>query len=303
VSRKITIGMMPKTKGDPYFVSCKLGAEEAARELGIELIWDGPTEMDPAKQNEVVEGWITKGVSAIAVSVSNEASISTVLRKARARGIPVLTWDADAAPDSRDFFVNQATPQGIGYALMDEAARMLGGKGEFAIVTGTLSAANQNEWIKYIKQRLAEKYSGIQLAVIRPSDDDRDKAFAETQTILKVYPKVRVVMGIATPAVPGAAEAVKQSGRKDVKVTGLTLPSLAKPYIHGGTVESIVLWDTGNLGYLTVLAADAAAKGTLKAGVKELAAGRLGKIEIAGDQVLLGAPFIFNASNIDRFNF
>jgi rhamnose transport system permease protein len=301
--RKITIGMMPKTKGDPYFVSCKLGAEEAAKELGVDLIWDGPTEMDPAKQNEVVEGWITRRVSAIAVSVSNEASISTVLRKARAQGIPVLTWDADAAPDARDFFVNQATPQGIGYALMDETARILGGKGEFAIVTGTLSAANQNEWIKFIKQRLAEKYSGIQLAVIRPSDDDRDKAFAETQTILKVYPNVRVVMGIATPAVPGAAEAVKQSGRKDVKVTGLTLPSLAKPYVHNGTVESIVLWNTGDLGYLTVYAANAAAKGTLKAGVRDLAAGRLGKIEISGDQVLLGAPFIFNASNIDRFNF
>jgi rhamnose transport system substrate-binding protein len=301
--RKITIGMMPKTKGDPYFVSCKLGAEKAAKELGVDLIWDGPTEMDPAKQNEVVEGWITKGVSAIAVSVSNEASISTVLRKAKAHGIPVLTWDADAAPDARDFFVNQATPQGIGVALMDEAARILGGKGEFAIVTGTLSAANQNEWIKFIKQRLAEKYSGIQLAVIRPSDDDRDKAFAETQTILKVYPKVRVIMGIATPAVPGAAEAVKQSGRKDVRVTGLTLPSLAKPYVHGGTVESIVLWDTGNLGYLTIYAADAAAKGNLKAGVKDIAAGRLGKIEISVDQVLLGAPFIFNASNIDKFKF
>ena len=300
---KITIGMMPKTKGDPYFVSCKLGAEEAARELGVDLIWDGPTEMDPAKQNEVVEGWITKGVSAIAVSVSSEASISTVLRKAKARGIPVITWDADAAPDSRDFFVNQATPQGIGNALMDEAARILGGKGEFAIVTGTLSAANQNEWIKFIKQRLAEKYPDIQLAVIRPSDDDRDKAFSETQTILKVYPKVRVIMGIATPAVPGAAEAVKQSRRKDVKVTGLTLPSLAKPYIHSGTVDSIVLWDTGNLGYLTVYAADFAANGKLKAGVKEIVAGRLGKIEIAGDQVLLGAPFVFTASNIDRFNF
>jgi rhamnose transport system substrate-binding protein len=300
---KITIGMMPKTKGDPYFISCKVGAEEAARELGVDLIWDGPTEMDPAKQNEVVEGWITKRVSAIAVSVSNEASISTVLRKAKAHGIPVLTWDADAAPDARDFFVNQATPQGIGYTLMDEAARILGGKGQFAIVTGTLSAANQNEWIKFIKQRLAEKYPGIQLSVIRPSDDDRDKAFAETQTILKVYPMVRVVMGIATPAVPGAAEAVKQSGRKDVKVTGLTLPSLAKAYIHGGTVESIVLWNTGNLGYLTVYAADAIAKGILKAGVKDMTAGRLGRIEIAGDQVLLGAPFIFNASNIDKFSF
>jgi rhamnose transport system permease protein len=96
------IAMMPKAKGDPYFVSCRAGAEEAAREANVELIWDGPTGLDPAKQNEVVEGWITRQVDAIAVSVENQAGISTVLRKARAHGIKVLTWDADAAPDARD---------------------------------------------------------------------------------------------------------------------------------------------------------------------------------------------------------
>ena len=53
--RKTVIAMMPKAKGDPYFISCKLGAEEAAKELGVELLWDGPTDLDPAKQNEVVE--------------------------------------------------------------------------------------------------------------------------------------------------------------------------------------------------------------------------------------------------------
>jgi rhamnose transport system permease protein len=83
------IAMMPKAKGDPYFVSCRIGADEAARELGAELIWDGPVGLDPAKQNEVVEGWITRGVDAIAVSVENQAGISTVLRKARSRGIKV----------------------------------------------------------------------------------------------------------------------------------------------------------------------------------------------------------------------
>ena len=146
--------MMPKAKGDPYFVSCRKGAEEAAAALGVDLIWDGPTELDPAKQNEVVEAWITRGVDVIAVSVENQAAISTVLRKARARGIKVLTWDADAEPDARDFLVNQATPQGIGETLADEAARLLGGAGEFAIVTASLSAANQNEWIRHIRRGL-----------------------------------------------------------------------------------------------------------------------------------------------------
>ncbi|MFM8392447.1 MAG: substrate-binding domain-containing protein, partial [Acidobacteriota bacterium] len=183
--RKMTIAVMPKAKGDPYFVSCRKGAEEAARELGIDLIWDGPTELDAARQNEVVEGWITRQVDVIAVSVENQASISTVLRKARARGINVVTWDADAESDARDFFINQATPQGIGATLTDEAARLLAGRGEFAVITGSLSAANQNEWIKYIRARVAEKYPELKLTTIQPSEDDRDRAFAQTQTILK----------------------------------------------------------------------------------------------------------------------
>ena len=302
-NHKIQVAMMPKAKGDPYFVSCRQGAEEAANELGVDLLWDGPTDLDPAKQNEVVEAWITKGVDVIAVSVENQAGISTVLRKAREKGIKVITWDADAEKDARDFLINQATPQGIGNTLTDQAARIMNGKGEFAIVTASLSAANQNEWIKNIKARLAEKYPDLKLVAIQPSEGDRDRAFSETQTILKVYPNVKVIMAIAAPAVPGAAEAVKQSGRTDVKVTGLSLPNMNRPYVKSGVVDSVVLWNTVDLGYLTVYAAHALGTGELKRGDTSLNAGRLGKIEVAGDEVRLGAPFVFNKDNIDRFNF
>lgn len=297
------IAMMPKAKGDPYFISCRKGAEEAARELGVELLWDGPTDLDPAKQNEVVEAWITRGVDAIAVSVENKAGISTVLAKARMRGIKVVTWDADAETPARDFFINQATPQGIGDTLTDEVAKLLHNRGEFAIITASLSAANQNEWIKYIKERLQAKYPDIKLVAIQPSEGDRDRAFSETQTVLKVYPNVKVIMAIAAPAVPGAAEAVKQSGRTDVKVTGLSLPNMCKPYVKDGIIESIVLWNTVDLGYLTVYASYALATGELTHNQREIKAGRLGRIEVQNDQVMLGAPFVFNKENIARFDF
>ena len=302
-NKKAVIAMMPKAKGDPYFISCKKGADEAAKELGAELLWDGPTDLDPAKQNEVVEAWITRGVDTIAVSVENKEGISTVLRKAKAKGIKVVTWDADAEKDARDFFINQATPQGIGETLMDEAARVLGGKGEFAIVTASLSAANQNEWIKYIKARLAEKYPDIKLVEIKPSDGDRDRAFAETQTLLKVYPNVKLVMGIAAPAVPGIAEAVQQSGRTDVKVTGLSLPNMCRDFIKKGVIDHIVLWDTGNLGYLTVYVSNALANGSFKKGDQRIQAGKLKQIDVVEEEVRLGKPFVFNKDNIDQFDF
>ena len=296
------IAVMPKAKGDPYFVSCRVGAEEAANELGVELIWDGPTSLDAARQNELIENWITRRVDVIAVAVENRAGISTVLRKARQRGIGVLTWDADAEPDARDFFVNQATPEGIANTLTDEASRLLNGTGEFAIITGALSAANQNEWIAFIRKRL-QRHPGLKLATIRPSDDDRDKAFAETQTILRVFPSVKLVMAISAPAVPGSAEAVRQAGRRDVNVIGLSLPNINKPYVHSGVVQTVVLWDTRNLGYLTVYAGALLAQDKLAPASTSVPAGRLGTLQIRGSEIVLGAPLMFTKENIDRFDF
>jgi rhamnose transport system permease protein len=301
VHNKFTVAMMPKCKGNPFFITVRQGAEAAAKELDVELLWDGPTATDPAKQAEIVEGWITRGVNVIAADVENKAGLAAVLRKARAKGIQVITWDADTEPDARAFFVNQATAQGIGNALVDRAAQILGGDGEFAIITASLTAANQNEWIKHIKARLAQ-YPKVRLVADPfPSDDKQEVAFAKAQEILKVYPNVKLIMSICSPAVPAAAEAVKQADRKDVKVIGLGLPNDNKRYVHEGIVDCVILWNTHNLGYLTVYAAHAAAKGTLKPG--SMTAGKLGTIEVKQDEVLLGPPFTFDKENIDGFDF
>jgi len=225
-----------------------------------------------------------------------------VLHKAREHGIHVLTWDADAEPDAREYFANQATSEAIANTLTDDAARLLDGKGDFAIITGALTAANQNEWIAYIKRRL-ENYPNLRLATIRPSDDDRDKAFTETQTILKAYPAVKLVMAISAPAVPGSGEAVRQAGRKDVNVIGLSLPSICKPYVHDGTVQTVVLWSTRDLGYLTVYASSMLSQNKIPVDAKSVHVGRLGTLEVRGSEIVLGPPLIINKTNIDQFNF
>lgn len=186
---------------------------------------------------------------------------------------------------------------------MDEAARILDGHGEFAIITASLTAANQNEWRKHIEARLADLYPDMTLAVLRPCDDQQKKAFEATQSILIANPDVKLIMAICSPAVPGAAEAVKQSGRGDVKVIGLGLPNDNKRFVHEGITETVILWNTMDLGYLTIHVAQALGNGTLRPGATEITAGRLGKLQIAGDNVLLGVPFKFDRSNIDAFDF
>ena len=303
-AKKLTIALMPKSKGNAYFISCKAGSDEAAKELGVDLLFDGPTEPDPAKQNEIIENWITYGVDVIAAACENKEGISSALKKAREKGVKVVTYDSDANPDARDFFINQATPQGIAETLMDEAARLTDSEGEFAIITASLTAANMNEWRKHIAARLAEKYPKMKLVDTRPCDDLKDKAQQEATNLLSAYPNLKLIMAICSPAVPGAAEAVKQAGKTGVvKVIGLGLPSENRKYVHEGVTQSVILWKTKDLGYLTIKAAADLANGKLKAGVTEYDAGRIGKLKVEGDSIVLGQPFIFNDGNIDQFDF
>jgi ABC-type sugar transport system substrate-binding protein len=244
------------------------------------------------------------GVDVIAAACENKEGISTALRKAKQKGIKVLTYDSDAAPDARDFFVNQATPDGIGYKLMDEAARLCNEEGEFAIITASLTAANMNEWQKYIEQRRSSKYPKMKMVALRPCDDLKDKAQSEATTLLSANPNLKLIMAICSPAVPGAAEAVKQAGKAGVvKVIGLGLPSENNRYVKEGVTQSVILWKTVDLGYLTVQAATALAKGELKPGATSFKAGRLGEMQIKGDNILLGEPFVFTKENIDQFKF
>ncbi len=302
--KKLTIALLPKSKGNQYFVTGKKGADKAAAEMGVDVLFDGPTNTDPAKQNEIVENWITLGVDAIAAACENKEGISTALKKAQAKGIKVITYDSDATPDARSFFVNQATAQGIGEVLMDTAAQLCGGEGEFAIITATLTAANMNEWRKHIDARLKEKHPKMKLVDTKPCDDQKDKAQQETANLLGAYPNLKCVMAICSPAVPGAAEAVKQAGKAGkVKVLGLGLPSENRAYVKDGVTQAVILWKVEDLGYLTIAAAAAVAKGELKAGAATFKAGKLGDMQIQGSDILLGKPFVFTKENIDQFDF
>ena len=302
---KISVRMLPKKKGVAYFTSCA-GAEEAAKELGIDFVYDGPTDGSPEKAASLIEKWTLQGVDVIAVSPNDPNVLAPAMQKARQKGIHVITWDADGKTDARELFVNQATSEQIGNALVDTMAKDIGGNppaGKVAIITATLTAANQNEWIKYMKERL-KKYPKLQLVAVQPSNEDQKLAFQVAQDLMKAHPDLKGIFGISSVAFPGAAEAIKQAG-KDGKVfiTGLATPNDMKAYVKGGTVRSVVLWNTKDLGYLTVQAAHQVAGGKLKPKAATMQAGRLGAKKLKGDNVLLGDILIFTKDNIDKYDF
>jgi rhamnose transport system substrate-binding protein len=303
--KKVTIALLPKQKGLKYFTSCAQGAEEAAKELGnVELIYDGPTDGNPATAANMMDRWIQKKVDVIAVSPNNPDVLSSPMKAARAKGLQVITWDADAAPDTRSFFVNQATAQAIGNALVDAMAKDIGEEGEVAILSASAAAANQNEWIKFMKARLAEKYPKMTLIDTKYPGEDQNEGLKLAQGFISDRPNLKGLFGISSVSFPAAAKAVRDAGKSGkIMVTGLSTPNDMKDFVKDGTVKSVILWNTQELGYLTVCAAEALATGKLKPGDTTFKAGKLGERKIVGDNILLGQILVFTKDNIDQFDF
>jgi len=296
----LTIGVLPKSTRNPYFESCRQGVQEAAEELGFTLRWDGPPEADPARQAEILEAWTREGLPVVAVSVESPR-VTPALRAARSQGVRVLTWDSDAEPDARDFTVVHATPESVAHALSFEVGRILAGKGAFAAITSTLAAPNQVAWISAFKARLAKEYPGLAMVAVRPCEDAVEIARVETRKLLEAYPQVKAIVGFCSPAVPGAAEAIRELRRKDVRVTGVSLPAVCSAYLEEGIVESVVIWNTRSLGYLVGAAAQALATGALDAGTVSFKAGRLGNVVVLKDEIRLGRCHIVTKGNLASF--
>jgi ABC-type sugar transport system substrate-binding protein len=302
-SDEITICLLPKIKGIAYFSSCAEGAREAAEELGnINLIYDGPTDGDPTdgdarKQAEMIENWMVDGVHAICVSPSAPDVVAGAMKDARAAGVKVITWDADARPDTRSYFVNQATAQAIGEGLVEAMVSDLGAEteGDVVIISSDATSDNQNSWIEVMKPALAK--TKLNLATIKYPGENAANALADSQDVLKKYANLKGIFGISSVSFPGAAEAVEQAGKSgEVLVTGLSTPNDMKRFVKSGTVKTVVLWNTVDLGYLTVYVAEAA-------GATAFSAGRLGELKVEGDNVLLGDILRFTADNIDDYDF
>jgi len=297
----LNVGIVPKSTRNPYFEDCHRGAREAAAELGFELRWDGPANADVARQVQLVEAWTKESLPVIAVSVESSRHLTPALKSARAHGTKVLTWDSDSDADARDFTIVHATPESVAHALSFELVRILSGQGSFAAITSTLSSPNQNAWIAGFKARLGKEYPDLRLAEVRPCNDSEDEARRETLGLLDRHPELKAIVCFCSPAVPGAAEGVKEARRKDIRITGVSLPSLCRRYIEEGTVESVVMWKTRNLGYLVGASAQALATGALERGAVLFRAGRLGTLVVVDDAIRLGRCHIVTRGNIGEF--
>jgi ABC-type sugar transport system substrate-binding protein len=302
--QRFRMGMMPKITGIAYFNACERGAREAAAELDIDLHYDGPATNDIEEQIRMLDQWITEDYDCIAVAPNQPARISPVLKRARAKGIIVLTFDADAN-EGRQFFINQATYDSIAEALVDTMAEETDGEGPIAILTSTLDAPNQSEWARRMKAYQAKKHPRMALLPETPTQENSKIGIDAAKNLIQANRDLKGFIGLTSIAFPAAAEAVEQQGQVGtIHVVGLSTPKEMVKYVKDGTVKTVILWKPVDLGYLTVYVADLVRKNEMKVGGTLPEVGRLKNIQVRdGHEVILGPPMKFTAANIDEYDF
>jgi rhamnose transport system substrate-binding protein len=305
-NQNVVVGMLPKFTSDPYFVAANQGAQEAAKELGLTVEFNGPVDANVAAQADIIDRWVRRRMAAIAVSANDPNALAPALKRAAAAGIKTMAWDADVASDARQVFLSQASFEGMGKTMVEMMVRSAGtAQGDFLVVTAVLTAPNQNRWIEEIKKYAAQHYPGMKIAAVLPGDEDLEKSKNVALNYLQANPDTKGVFSVTGIATPGVIEAVKQLGRVgQVAVTGLGVPSLIRPYLKEGSLKEAVLWNPVDIGYAALYIVHAQLKNTLNPRSGYVDAGRLGRLKfISNDTVLLGEPLIFTKNNIDQFNF
>jgi rhamnose transport system substrate-binding protein len=301
----IVVAMLPKLTNIAYFKACQDGAQKAADELGVKLIYDGPSDPNASDQNKFVETWIRQGVDAVCIAPNEPKAIKRVVQEAQRRGIKILTWDSDAPESGRELMVNQVDDKRLGEALMDEIARQMHEEGEWAVVIASLNADNLNTWRRYAEARGAEKYPKLKKVDTVVTEEDVDKSRKQVETLLNVHPNLKGMIAFDSNSVPGAAEALKRTGKTGkVALCGNTTPGPMRAYIKEGILESFFLWDPRKLGELTVrLAVALVEKKPLKAGAAVNGSEPLTFSQRDPTTVIMSPePLKFTKANIDQYN-
>jgi rhamnose transport system substrate-binding protein len=303
----VTVGFLPKLDTDPYFKIAQQGAEMAAKEIGGKAIQVAPSQATAEAQIEFINSLVSQKVGVIAISADDANAVAPALKRAAQQGVRVVSYDSDVAGAARSIFVNQAKGDSLAEMMLESAYNLIGGEGEFAILSSTPTATNQNAWIDFMKKKMAAepKFAKMKLVQVAYGEESEQINQQQALALVQAFPNLKAIIVPAGIGLPAAARALEEAGMiGKVKLTGLAPATLISKYIKDGAAQDI-WWNVSDLGYLTYQAAQALAqcKITGKEGEK-FTAGRLGEYTIgAGGELVLGPAKIVTPDNLAEFKF
>jgi len=301
-----------KLIGIPYCNRQDDSCKWATKDFGMEVTYTGPNEPDVTGQIQIIEDALAKGIDCLAVSSNDAAASAPVMQKAMSMGVKTIAWDVPGAEGAFDYEVIAIANKPYGEMLVEQLVKYMGPEGDYAIITGGLTAENLNVWIDFALAYAKEKYPKLNLVADRiPSEEQEQIAYQKGLEVIKAYPNLKGILAISSPAAPGVGKAIQEKGLQDkIAVVGTSLPTQNKDYIADGSVDACILYDPAITSYVTSYIFKVWLDGgTLEdgmemvAGPEAAAAGLVtpATIPMEGKIFTASDPLVFDKSNIEMY--
>ena len=217
-------GLVPKTMSSPYFDLARDGCVKRAKELGnVECIYLGPTVDGPATQLSAVQTLLGRGIDGLAISAADALAGGRAIREARAAGIPVITFDADALESERQAYVGTDN-RAFGRELAEQLKRLRPSGGTYGVVTGG-PAANLEDRLAGLREGLAgttwREVPGSPLA----GEEEPVAALQRMAALRAAHPDIDAIvpLGAWPMLAPEAYRAFVEANRADYDAGQLSL--------------------------------------------------------------------------------
>jgi ribose transport system substrate-binding protein len=254
-----TIALVLKTLNNPFFIDMQKGAQDAARNLGVNLtVQAAEREVDVEKQMQIIENLIQSKVAALCITPSGSKEVVPAVVKANKAGIPVLIVDTRVNQDALEEaggkiagFIGSDNLEG-GRVAGEFVAKRLEGKGKVAILEGIPGHETGDSRLKGFREVIA-KYPGIEIVSSQTANWERDQGYNVFQNMLQAHPDIQALFACSDLMALGAVEAIAAAGRTNkIIVVGFDAFSEAREAVNKGTMNATVAQSPYEMGKTAV---------------------------------------------------
>jgi ABC-type sugar transport system substrate-binding protein len=254
------IAVVVKNFTNPFWLTHQKAAEQAGKDLGLEITVLAPTKPDNVEEQiRILEDLVSKKVDAVVLAPANTQAIAAGVRKLNAAKIPVVY---DNTRGSGGDFVAYIGADNIlvGRTMAEEMVKRMGGKGKLLVLEGFPGQQTADDRLKGVKEVLA-KNPGIQV-ISQTGKWTLDEGRNVTENTLQRWPDLNAIIGIGGEMSLGAVEAVKAAG-KDGKIiiSSMDVYPAQVAAVKAGKVDYTISQAPGDQAYWSVVAAIRALNG------------------------------------------
>ncbi|MFN0104095.1 MAG: substrate-binding domain-containing protein [Bryobacteraceae bacterium] len=250
---RTVIGVIPKAVGDLFFAAVHAGVRRAARESGVEIVWNGPKdETDHGRQIQIVDSMVAQRVAAIAISATDERALRAPVERAIAAGIPVTVFDSGVEAEGYVTFV--ATDNyGAGCTAARKVAELSGKKGKVGMVMHKPGGTSTMLREEGFQKTMAAEFPDVVIAARLYGMADRAKARGAAENMLTGNPDIGALFASSEASSLGAIQAL-QSRELNGKVRLITFDTSSAHVeaLAGGTIDVMMVQDSARIGYEAV---------------------------------------------------